>query len=279
MSINAMIFPQELFSVSTSGSTLTLARATKTANQFYASSGTTGTTTPSFRAIVLADLPTQPYGEMYMYDNTVSCAIDTVSIYHAVYNQFGNNDGVLPAHNDTNSFTYLAGLGKAISSFANATTGTFVTTSAAHTLTEGQPITITGTTNYNGTYLVGTVTATNSFFVAASYVAEAGGAGKTVRRPATLRALVAGIYRASFNVVATPATNNDEFKFELNKNASPKDNIGSRNTWGTTSKFNAVASMGLMDLVAGDYVWLSVKNYSGANAITIRQCNVSLNRV
>jgi hypothetical protein len=281
MSINAMIFPQELFSVSTSGSTLTLARATKTANQFYASSGTTGTTTPSFRAIVLADLPTAPHGEMYMYDNTVPCIINTTNIYHAVYTGFGNNDGTLPPTNDTNSFSYLAGTSATISAFANSATissnTTIVTTTGTHTLSAGEPITITGTTNYNGTYSVNAYDATH-VIIGKAYVSN--DATGSMRRPATLRALVAGVYRASFSVSGISAESDDVFKFELNRTLVKQDNIGARIIMTSgENNYRACAASGLLTLSVGDYVWLSTKNYKEPHNVTIHQCNVSLNRV
>lgn len=60
-----------------------------------------------------------------------------------------------------------------ISSFANGGTGlTTVTVTATHNLNVGQNVTIAGTTNYNGTYAVTSVTSSTVFTISKSYVAN-----------------------------------------------------------------------------------------------------------
>lgn len=222
-----------------------------------------------------------PHGEMYAYDNTVPCLIDTTNVYHAVYTGFGGNDGTLPPNNDTSSFTYLAGTTATISAFANSATlsagTTIVTTSAPHTLSAGEPITITGTTNYNGTYSVNAYDTTH-ILINKAYVSN--DATGSLRRPATLRALVAGTYRASFNISGIAANNNDVFKFELNRDLTEMDNIGARIIMTSgANNFRACAASGGMALTVGAYVWLSVKNYSGTGDVTLYQADVFLNMV
>lgn len=223
------------------------------------------------------------YAEMYMYGNVTACVINTANVYHAILNTFGNNDGTLAPQLDATHFTYKAGVSYAIAAFANynapTSTQTKVTITAGHLLLAGEPITITGTTNYNGTYVVLAAGLSGTeFVITKTYVAN--DATGSARRPATLKCLVAGKYMAGFTFSGIAANNNDVIKWELNKDAIPLDNIGARAIWTSgASNYRSVASTGLVSLTAGQYLWASVKNYSGANNVTFYSGNVWINRL
>lgn len=221
------------------------------------------------------------YAEMYMYDNSTACVIDTADTYHAVYNTFGNNDATLAPEIDTTYFTRKLGVGYTIASVATYDSGNKIqcTVSAGHALLAGEPVTITGSSvaGYNGTYLVEAdgLTATE-FVVTVAYSATA---TASVRRPATLKCLVAGKYQTSFTVSGVAANPNDNFKWELNKDITPLDNITARAIWQSSTKYETAGCQGLCSLTAGQYVWLSVKNYSGTGNLTISSANVKLHRL
>ena len=61
--------------------------------------------------------------------------------------------------------------GKTISAFANGGSGVTTVTDTAHGRANGDSITISGTTNYNGTYTISSV-GVNSFQIAKDYVAN-----------------------------------------------------------------------------------------------------------
>ena len=218
--------------------------------------------------------------EMYMYDNVTKCEIDTTNVYHAVFNSFGNNDGTLAPQLDTNEFTYKAGVKVAITAYAdyNAPTSTQTEcTTAGHTLLAGEPITITGTTNYNGTYLVLAAGLTATKFVITKAFAGDDATGNA-RRPATLKVLNAGIIRVAFAVSGSCDSANDVLKFEMNKDITPLDNVVCNAIWDTTTKYRTASTSGFVSVTAGQYLWLSVKNYSGTGDITIRAANVNVKR-
>ena len=222
------------------------------------------------------------YAEMYMYDNVTECVIDTANIYHAIYNSFGNNDGVLAPVIDTTYFTYKAGVGYVITSFSDfnapTSTQTKITIAGGHALLADEPITVTGTTNYDGTYLVlAAGLSATEFVITHAYAAEAG--GDSVRRPATLRCLVAGSYNAGFNFSGTAGNPNDNIKIELNKDLIPLDNVVARGIWSSSTKYQSLSARGLISLTAGQYVWASVKNYSGSGNFTFYSGNVDLVRL
>ena len=219
------------------------------------------------------------YAEMYMYDNSTACAIDTTNVYHAIHNSFGNHDGTLAPNPDSTYFTYKAGVAYAATAFTNynspSNTQTKVTITAGHALLAGESITITGTTNYNGTYIVlaAGLTATE-FVITKKYVAN--DATGSVRLPSTIKALIAGIYHASFNFSGVALNNNDVFKWELNKDVTHLDNISARAVWTIDPNYRSVAASGFVSLTAGQYIWSSVKNYSGTGDILLNNGNVTL---
>lgn len=219
------------------------------------------------------------YAGMYMYENATPCVIDIIDSYHAIYNSFGNNDGTLAPEVDTSYFTYKAGIGYAIASIATYSGGTQIqcTVTAGHALLAGEPVTLTGTTDYDGAYLIQAAGLTGTqFVVIKAYTENRTG---SVRRPATLRCLVAGVYRASFNFSGACESANDVFKFELNKDTTPLDNVCGNVLWSTGVNYRSVGATGIIRMTANQYLWASVKNNSGAGDLTIRNGNVNINRL
>jgi len=231
---------------------------------------------------VMKSVPTG-YAEMYMYENVTECVIDTTNVYHAVLHSFGNNDGTLAPLLDATHFTYKAGEHYVVASIVTYAAGTQIqcTVTAGHALLAGEPVTLTGFATgagtYNGTYLVDAAGLTATEFVVT--VAYTGDESGSVRRPATLECLVAGNYEGTFTVSGTPASPNDNFKFELNKDITPLDNIISRGIWLSTTKYQSQSSSGLVSLTVGQYVWLSVKNYSGTGNLTLSSGSVHLTKL
>lgn len=239
-------------------------------------------TATSLTATTIVTNTPKGYAEMYMYDNATACGIDTANVYHAIFNTWGNNDGTLAPQQDSTYFTYKAGIGYGLNAFAdyNAPTSTLlqVTVNGGHALLANEPITITGTTNYNGTYIVSSsgLTASN-FVVTKSYVAD--DATGSARRPGTLKCLVAGIYDVGFTFSGVAENANDVFKWELNKDATALDNISARAVWTAGTNYRSVGASGLCSLSANQYVWASVKNYSGTGDVTFTSGNVKIKRL
>ena len=223
------------------------------------------------------------YAEMYMYDNVTECVIDTANIYHAIYNTFGNNDGTLAPLIDTTHFTYKAGVGEIVASIVTYDAGNKIqcTVTAGHSFLAGEPVTLsgfaTGAGTYNGVYLIEAAGLTATEFVVA--VAYTGDEAGSVRKPATMECLVAGNYNAGFNFSGTAGNPNDNIKIELNRDLTPLDNIVARGIWSSSSKYESLSARGLVALTVGQYVWASVKNYSGSGNFTFYSGNVDLCRL
>ena len=56
------------------------------------------------------------------------------------------------------------------------------------------------------------------------------------------------------------------------------DNIVARGVWDNT-KYSSLGASGLVSVTAGQYIWMSTKNYSGSADITFYSANVSLHRL
>jgi len=227
----------------------------------------TQTTGDTRKEIKLVD---QYYAEMYEYENTNPTTIGTQDVYHAV-NDF--TAGLL------SGFTFTSGIEGSIASvsdYSGTVAGTILITDVAHGLLTGDIITIHATTDYNGTYSITKVT-NDTFYVTKAYTSSQTGewAMGSYLKVATG---ADGVYRVSMNNTALSANSNEVFKFEMNKNITPLDNTAVSRKFGAAGDYGALASSGLVSLVAGDRVWLSVKNNTSGANITIRHCNVNIKR-
>ena len=99
-----------------------------------------------------------PHGEAYVYNNTTEFEINTADAWHSY---LGSTVGHL------SGWTFYVGSKGDITAFADydgTVSGTVkATTGAAHGFTTGDIVTITGTTNYNGLFVVTVVDGTNFY--------------------------------------------------------------------------------------------------------------------
>lgn len=224
----------------------------------------------SFTTAEVDEILTRQHGEMYIYENTTATTIDAVDEYHMV------TDFVT---GEVSGFTFNAGAGRSsVSAFADysgTVAGTVqCTTSAAHGLTTGDYVSITGTTNYNGIFEVTVIDTTNFYFTDTWVADDATGAvvggsylEKTAGNPEH--------YKVMFSTTAYSAANAKEFKFELVKNATMLDNTAVQRNFETTDK-GVMSSQGLVELTAGDRISLLVEGITDDTNLTVYHSNVSL---
>jgi hypothetical protein len=242
-----------------------------TINNTLTFNGTDGTTL-TFPTVSSSIKPNDAfYGGVYLYENATATTISNANVYHAL---------ILAGTGSTQGFTYKAGKATAITIFATDSGGTkTLITAAGHSIATGQPVTIVGTTNYNGTYLAESA-GLNTFVIAQAF--NAGEVtGGNVRLPVTLRADTgsAGAYRVEINASASSSGNNKVYKVELNKNSAPLDNIVAERNFSTGGAMSPLSSSGFTTISNGDYIWASVANLTDATAITFKHYNINLNRL
>lgn len=234
-------------------------------DKFYA----TQTTGATRKEIKLVD---QYYAEMYVYENAIATVIGTQNVYHAIAGS-GLVTGLL------SGFTFVQGLNGTIASVADyngTVAGTVLITDVAHGLTTGDIVTIHSTTDYNGTFSITKVT-NDTFYITETYTSSQTGDWSM---GAYLRCSTGsdGIYKISMSNTALSAVSNETFKFELNKNTTMLDNTAASRKFGTNGDYGSLGSTGLVSLVAGDRIWLSVRNETSGANITVRHCNINITR-
>ena len=260
-------------------SVVTLAPSTS-ANRF------TGTITPPVttaftanRTFTLPDrsgtLVTSAYGEVYQYENATAIAIAVGGTTPATYYALN-----LMSTGTVNGFTFVAGVGggpgATISGVTNAGGGD-ITVAATGTWVAGNPVTITGTTNYNGKYVIKTG-GTNTFVVTGTYFSSQTG---IARGAAGLKAAAgsAGNYRVAFNSSAFSASNSKTWHIEVNQNATARDNIASKAQSSSNSTYRNLGASGILTIADGDVIWLSIANDTDGSNITCEFINLNLVRV
>ena len=216
------------------------------------------------------------YGEMYMYEATQGVTIETTDKYHAV---FGFQTGTV------NGFTFDAGreVDANISTEANPSASVLrITTSAAHNLTTGD-IVSQGNMNdllHDGITAVTVVDATNYDCDDINYVAGAGASAGVINEGSYLQASAgaAGDYIISMSVSGQSVGTGKTFKWEMNKNATPLDNIVVERKHGNTD-IGSMASSGITTVAAGDRIFMSCKNTTDATDFTMEHANINIRRL
>jgi len=211
-------------------------------------------------------------GELEDADNTTADTIDVVDEWHAMYRPLVT----------TAIRNMAANVGARRSITAAATAGggssTKFTTSVAHGLSVGDPVTITGTTNYDGVYLVSVVDDATNFTVVVAYVATDTG---TVIRAAAVQAnnkLGMGRYQVNVSISASAAVANKDFEFAVFQNASVVDKIKTRRRFASTDT-GSMSLSGILEVSADDWIWVGMQNITDATNITIRDVNISMHKI
>jgi hypothetical protein len=212
----------------------------------------------------------QFYGECYLYANATEMAIDIVNVYHACPNA---TTGLV------NGFTYKAGKVVAVSGVASASGGTKITcTSVAHGLLDGEVITITNSTNYDGVYLVESK-ANDTFVVSKAYVATR---QFNAVRGFSLRANTgtSGTFILDWNCSAKNVTGtNKDWRIEANQNLLALDKASSQIRLPSSTETSSLAAGCIFTIAAGDYLWISVKNLTDAVDLVIVDANFRVRRI
>jgi hypothetical protein len=212
----------------------------------------------------------QFYGECYLYSNATEMAIGIVNTYHACPNA---TTGLV------NGFTYKAGKVSAVSGVASASGGTKITcTSVAHGFLNGEVITITNSTNYDGVYLVESRT-DDTFVVTKAYVATR---QFNAVRGFSLRANTgtSGTFILDWNCSAKNVTGtNKDWRIEANQNLLALDKASSQVRLPSSTETSALAAGCIFTVAAGDYIWISVKNITDAIDLIIVDANMRIRRV
>lgn len=195
------------------------------------------------------------YGEAYIYNNAVDTIIETANTPIALRQISG---GLV------NGWTFDAGSTGGITAYADGTGGTVLVSDAGHGLSNGDIITIRGTTNYNGVFTVSAVT-TDNFKIVDIWVNDNGASDWDQGASLTAGANSAGIYTIRWQMSSAPdAAMTCNWVIYLNAVAQTKT-TGERKF--TQNDYGCCTSMGILDVSAGDVVWLAIQSDGTQNVL------------
>lgn len=174
---------------------------------------------------------------------------------------------------------FIAGIYKNdISGFATWDSGnkTKVTTTGAHGLSEGDIISLTSTTNYNGVHIISEV-GTNDFVIDIAFVSDDGSG--ILCRPDVLKVddAGAGNYEILWTAGVSVETDADLCKFGIFINDAPA-NI-TPHQFASIDDANSLSGCALVELEAGDVVWFGYENMDHANDITMGEMSFIAKRL
>lgn len=196
-----------------------------------------------------------------------------------VIGESGTPVGVrLMSSNKAVNFTFDAGSTGAIASFADGGGGQVVVGTVAHGLLDGEIISITGTTNYNGVFVVQNK-ADDTYEITVAFNGDDGAANWYQASSMTVGALGAGDYAITYAVNAESAAANKSFGWHMYINdAEDERSHSDRNFTGSAIEQN-VAGTTMVTLAANDILWLAVTGLSDGTDIIHDDVSIVIHRV
>lgn len=188
------------------------------------------------------------YGEAYIYDNSEATVIETAGTPIALREI---SEGLY------NNFVFDAGSTGTITAYADGTGGTVLVSSAGHGLSNGDIITIRGTTNYNGVFAISAVT-TDNFKITDIWVNDNGASDWDQGASLTVGVGAAGLYPAFWQMsIAPTAACSLIFMMYINTTAQTKSTAEQKFP---INDLNSCSSSCVLDVSDGDIIWLSVQS-------------------
>ena len=207
------------------------------------------------------------YGSSYITGGGL-LTIDTVSVWHAVTG-FGNEL--------VNGIAFNAGSTGAITAYAGPDGGQVTVTSSGHGLSDGDIITISGSTNYNAIYEVSNVTPPNTFEITAAWAGN--DAAGTWRNGSNYVVDKSGIYLTGWQLSAHAAAANKTYSFAMSLNAAICPQGLQRRKFAIQDDEGAVAGSCMLSLTAGDIVAFNVYCETDDTNITLDEVTLTMFRI
>lgn len=215
-------------------------------------------------------LPGRAYAGAYLFENSTALSIQEANTIHAIH-------GWTQGHLST-GWTFFAGVVCTITAYATSDSGTKTKVSSnAAGLTNGDIVTIANTAHYDGVYVIEQVVASTSFVIPKAYDSDDGASvGHAAGYLTNTASTSTGVYLVTDVVSATPATSGETFEFKFYLDTTAQNNTTSQIKLGTAADYAIASATGIIEYTAGQKLWVSVTNLSGAHNITCRHGNMTL---
>jgi hypothetical protein len=206
-------------------------------------------------------------GEMYIYNNTTPFTIDTADAIHLL-RQFSVGE--------LKGWTFDAGSTGSITVFADAGGGQVIVTVVGHTLANGDVISITGTSNYNGVYVVANVSG-NTFEITETWNGD--DATGTMNQGSSLIASVGsdGDYQVSGGISSSAVGANETFEYIIYVNGTAQIKAVTERKF-SANDLGAMPITGNISIVAGDIVTIGTQNVGASGNLINKHMNINLSK-
>lgn len=171
---------------------------------------------------------------------------------------------------------FHAGATSTITGFWDYGGGLVGVTSTAHGLATGDPISITGTTNYEGLYEAGNVTA-NSFTITATWVANDATGKVTHGSHYEIEQGAGGKYQYSCHMTIAPVGANAIYEFTVVQHTST--NGISAQKFLVAGDQSHMSFAGVFVGNGGDHIGTVIRNITDANDLTIKYAQCILKKL
>lgn len=200
---------------------------------------------------------------MKIVANVSATSIYKANIWHPISN--------IATSQYANNMTFIAGAEPGIASIADNGDGSIrITLDSTHTFATGDPVSITGTTDYNGNYLVSNGVDSTHFDIVHAFTTSDG--GHTISPDRFLCNKTMG-YHCMFTMSAT-ATAADVGEFALMVDATVDTSCLIEHKFLTTDLDSFSAST-VRTINAGSFVFFVIKNATGSRDMTIKNGNLN----
>lgn len=175
-------------------------------------------------------------------------------------------------------FTFDAGSTGPIASFTNAAGGNVTVGDVAHGLADGDIISITGTTNYNGVFVVQNK-ADDTFEITHTDDGDDGTGDWYQASALIVSALGEGVYMLIYSINAESGGANKEFEWHIYINENEQEVTHANQFFAGSAREQSVGGNGVLTLAVGDRVGLFVAGVTDGTDITHKSVTVSLHKV
>lgn len=212
------------------------------------------------------------YAEMYLHASADEVTIEDTAEWHLLIN-------LIPGDVSAD-WTAHAGASKTVTVWATNAGGTStLCTCANHGMAEGDVVSISGTTNYDGVYAISAVTV-STFVIAHAFVNDDGAHdihwGSHMR---ATNALTTGRYLLTLDLSVIPLNAADIIEVSAFQNATQLTKLECVATLGALTVWTVVAGQCLVNYVNGDVITVAVMNNTGGDNVIVRNANISIIRI
>lgn len=212
------------------------------------------------------------FAGMYRHESDEVTEIQEVNDWHLVNGCAEGESG--------GGWTYHAGGRLALTAQANNGDGKTLITCAGHGLVDGDVISISGTTSYDGVWVVEQVTPPDTFVINTLWVADEG--VKTGEHgshfQATTEAAI-GKYLVTYSMSVKPGTPNCVLEASTFSNATQCMKCESQTKLGAGTDYQNVAGQSIIDVALNDILSFAVRNLTDAGDFLIRNGNLTAVRI